>query len=161
MIQRIDSLSSVDILIFETIAALSPQFGRRDDRSRSSSPISPMMKRKLAAVLSADAAGYSRLMEMDETRTLNTLKAHFQIMGAFVEKFRGRVVAIHGDSLLAEFASVVDAVQLSLEIQNGLKARNGELPEESRMPFRIGINLGAVSYTHLRAHETRHDLVCR
>ena len=102
------------------------------------------MKRKLAAVLSADAAGYSRLMERDESGTLATLKAHFQLMGSLVEKHRGGVVAIHGDSLLAEFASVVDAVQCALEIQSDLKARNGELPEASRMPFRIGINLGDV-----------------
>ena len=102
------------------------------------------MTRKLAAILSADAAGYSRLMEKDETRTLNTLKAYFQVMGSLVEKHRGRVVAIHGDSLLAEFASVVDAVQCAVEIQKDLKARNEELPEESRMPFRIGINLGDV-----------------
>ena len=102
------------------------------------------MKRKLAAVLSADAAGYSRLMEKDEARTLNTLKAYFQIMRSSIEKSSGRVVAIHGDSLLAEFASVVDAVRCAVEIQNELKARNEGLPEESRMLFRIGINLGDV-----------------
>ena len=102
------------------------------------------MKRKLAAVLSADAAGYSRLMEQDEEGSLNTLKAHFQVMGSLVAKHRGRVVAIHGDNLLAEFASVVDAVRCAIEIQNELKARNEGLPEESRMLFRIGINLGDV-----------------
>jgi adenylate cyclase len=101
-------------------------------------------KRKLAAILSADAAGYSRLMEQDEARTLTTLKAHLQVMGSQVESHRGRVVAIHGDSLLAEFASVVDAVQCAMEIQKEIKARNQELPEGSRMPFRIGINLGDV-----------------
>lgn len=77
-------------------------------------------------------------------RTLSTLKAHLQVMGSQVEKHRGRVVAIHGDSLLAEFESVVDAVQCAMEIQKEIKARNEELPEESRMPFRIGINLGDV-----------------
>ena len=101
-------------------------------------------KRKLAAVLCADAAGYSRLMEQDEAGSLDTLKAHFQAMGSLVAKHRGRVVAIHGDSLLAEFASVVDAVQCAVEMQKELKARNGELPEASRMLFRIGINLGDV-----------------
>lgn len=100
--------------------------------------------RKLAAVLSADAAGYSRLMGQDEARTLTTLKAHFQVMRSFTGKFKGRVVAVHGDSLLAEFASVVDAVQCAVDIQNELKARNEALPEESRMLFRIGINLGDV-----------------
>ena len=101
-------------------------------------------KRKLAAILSADAAGYSRLMEEDEGRTLSTLKDHFQVMGSQIESHRGRVFAIHGDSLLAEFDSVVDAVQCAMEIQKEIKARNEELPEGSRMPFRIGINLGDV-----------------
>ena len=101
-------------------------------------------KRKLAAVLSADAVGYSRLMEQDEEESLATLKAHFQIMGSLVAKHRGSVVAIHGDNLLAEFGSVVDAVRCAIEIQDDLKTRNGKLPEASRMPFRIGINLGDV-----------------
>ena len=83
-------------------------------------------------------------MGQDEAGTLTTLKAHFQVMRSLIGKFRGRVVAVHGDNLLAEFASVADAVQCALEIQNELKARNEELPEDSRMPFRIGINLGDV-----------------
>ncbi len=101
-------------------------------------------KRKLSVILSADAAGYSRLMERDEAGTLATLKAHFQVMHSSIGKFRGRAVAVHGDSLLAEFNSVVEAVQCAVEIQNELKGRNEGLPEESRMPFRIGINLGDV-----------------
>jgi len=101
-------------------------------------------KRKLAAVLSADAVGYSRLMEQDEEGSLKTLKACFQAMGSLVAKHRGHVVAIHGDNLLAEFGSVVDAVQCAVEIQSGLKGKNEAVPEESRMPFRIGINLGDV-----------------
>lgn len=108
------------------------------------SPSVEQHKRKLAAVLCADAVGYSRLMGEDEARTLNTLKAHFQLMDSLVGKSRGRVVAIHGDGLLAEFASVVDAVRCAVEIQKDIKARNEELPEKSRMPFRIGINLGDV-----------------
>jgi adenylate cyclase len=83
-------------------------------------------------------------MGQDEARTLTTLKSHFQVMHDFIAKFRGRVVAVHGDSLLAEFASVVDAVHCAVEIQNELKARNDELPETSRLHFRIGINLGDV-----------------
>jgi len=101
-------------------------------------------KRKLAVILSADAVGYSRLMERDESGTLATLNAHLQLMGALVGKHRGRVVNVHGDSLLAEFNSVLDAIQSAVEIQEGLKARNEGLPDESRMPFRIGINLGDV-----------------
>ncbi|MFA5807709.1 MAG: adenylate/guanylate cyclase domain-containing protein [bacterium] len=102
------------------------------------------MKRKMAAILCAGAEGYSRLMGKDESGTLTTLKAHLQHIGSLVEKHRGRMVAIYGDNLLAEFDSVVDAVQCAMEIQKEIKARNEELPEESRMPFRIGINLGDV-----------------
>ena len=83
-------------------------------------------------------------MGRDEARTLTTLKSHFQVMHSSIGKFRGRVVAVHGDSLLAEFASVVDAVECAVEIQNRLQARNEGGPEESRMLFRIGINLGDV-----------------
>ncbi len=101
-------------------------------------------KRKLAAILSADAAGYSRLMGEDEGRTLDTLKAHLATIGSGVAGHRGRVVAVHGDNLLAEFESVVDAVRCAIEIQKGIAAKNEELPERSRMRFRIGINLGDV-----------------
>src|SRR5512141_1829148 len=101
-------------------------------------------KRKLASILSAGAEGYSRLMGEDESGTLATLKAHLQLLGSLVEKHHGRVVAIHGDSLLAEFDSVVGAVQCAVETQDELKEKNGKLPEASRMPFRIGINLGDV-----------------
>src|SRR5512135_399623 len=102
------------------------------------------MKRKLAAILCAGAEGYSRLMGENESGTLATLKAHLQFISSLVEKHQGRVVAIHGDILLAEFDSVVDAVQCAVEIQNELKGRNEKEPEGSRMPFRIGINLGDV-----------------
>jgi len=83
-------------------------------------------------------------MGQDEARTLSTLKAHFQVMHSSIGRFRGRVVAVHGDSLLAEFASVVAAVQCAVEIQNEIAARNEALPDASRMLFRIGINLGDV-----------------
>ena len=102
------------------------------------------MKRKLAAILSAGAEGYSRLMGEDEGRTFNTLKGHLAIMGSLVEKHTGRVAGIHGDNLLAEFDSVVDAAQCAVEMQNELKVRDETLPEGSRMPFRIGVNLGDV-----------------
>ena len=102
-------------------------------------------KRKLAAVLCADAAGYSRLMEKDESGTLATLNAHLELMGFIVGKHRGRVVAVHGDSLLAEFGSVVDAVQCAMEIQEQLRARNEALPEAGRIPYRIGVHVGEVT----------------
>ena len=101
-------------------------------------------KRKLAAILCAGAEGYSRLMGEDESGTLTTLKAHLQLIGSLSEKHGGRVMAIHGDTLLAGFDSVVDAMQCAVEIQNELMGRNEKEPEGSRMPFRIGINLGDV-----------------
>ena len=101
-------------------------------------------KRKLVAILAADAQDYSRLMGVDETATVRLLKSHFQVMFEIVGKYHGRVVDASGDSLLAEFPSVVDAVQCGLEIQQTLQLRNGELPEDRRMHFRIGINLGDV-----------------
>jgi adenylate cyclase len=101
-------------------------------------------KRKLTAVFSADVAGYSRLMGEDETSTVKTLEAYKQIMFALTKQHRGRVVDSPGDNLLAEFGSVVDAVQCGVAIQKELQARNADLPENRRMQFRIGINLGDV-----------------
>ena len=101
-------------------------------------------KRKLAAVFSADVAGYSRLMGEDEAATLTTLETYKQVMFVLIKQHRGRVVASPGDNVLAEFASVVDAVQCGVAIQKEIQARNAELPESRRMQFRIGINLGDV-----------------
>ncbi len=102
------------------------------------------VKRKLAAILSADVKGYSRLMGENEVETLKTLSAYFQIMATHIQKHQGKVVNTAGDNLLADFGSVVDAVQCGVEIQKELKVRNVELPESWRMEFRIGINLGDV-----------------
>ncbi len=102
------------------------------------------VERKLAAILSADVKGYSRLMGDDEVATIRTLTAYREVMGALIRQHRGRVVDAPGDNLLAEFASVVDAVQCAAEIQQGLKLRNADLPLDRRMEFRIGINLGDV-----------------
>jgi adenylate cyclase len=101
-------------------------------------------KRKLVAILAADAQNYSRLMSEDEEATLRLLKSSFHVIAEVVEKHRGRVVDCSGDSLLAEFASVVDSVQGALEIQRTLTARNGETEKDRRMAFRIGINVGDV-----------------
>jgi adenylate cyclase len=101
-------------------------------------------KRKLTAVFSADVAGYSRLMGEDEAATVKILEAYKQIMFSLIKQHRGRVIDSPGDNLLAEFASVVDAVQCSVAAQNEFKARNAELPENRRMVFRIGVNLGDV-----------------
>jgi adenylate cyclase len=102
------------------------------------------VKRKLTAIFSADVKGYSRLMREDEVATVDTLRAYRKAMSALIQKHRGRVVDTPGDNLLAEFGSVVDAVQCAVEVQQELKARNAELPENRRMEFRIGVNLGDV-----------------
>ena len=101
-------------------------------------------KRKLAAILSADVKGYSRLMGTDEEATLRTLQEYKEVMESSIQHHRGRIVGGAGDSLLAEFASVVDAVQCGVEIQQVLRAKNDLVPEDRRMDFRIGINLGDV-----------------
>ena len=102
------------------------------------------VKRKLAAILSADMKGYSRLIREDELGTIRTLNAYKELMTNLIQQHHGRVVDAPGDNLLAEFGSVVDAVQCAVEIQKELKTRNGELPENRSMEFRIGINLGDV-----------------
>ena len=101
-------------------------------------------KRKLSAILSADVKGYSRLMGEDELATVRTLEAYREMITEVIRNYSGRVVDSPGDNLLAEFTSVVDAVESAVEIQQELKAKNAELPENRRMQFRIGINLGDV-----------------
>ncbi len=102
------------------------------------------VKRKLTAILSADVKGYSRLMGEDEKGTVHTLNAYKEVMTGLIQHHRGRVVDAPGDNLLAEFASVVDAVECAVEIQKELKTKNAELAENRRMEFRIGVNLGDV-----------------
>src|SRR5215469_5739331 len=102
------------------------------------------MERKLTAILCADVYGYSRLMGEDEEATLRTLSAYRKIIEKLIENHRGRFVNSAGDSVLAEFASVVEAVNCAVEIQDTLKAENQNLPPERRMEFRIGVNSGDV-----------------
>ncbi|UCE33081.1 MAG: adenylate/guanylate cyclase domain-containing protein [Deltaproteobacteria bacterium] len=102
------------------------------------------IQRKLTAILSADVKGYSRLMGEDEVSTVLTITAYRKVMATLIQKHRGRVVDSPGDNLLAEFSSVVDAVRCAVEIQEEFKARNAELPENRKMEFRIGVNLGDV-----------------
>lgn len=89
--------------------------------------------RKLAAILSADAAGYSRLMEEDEADTIRTLSAYREAISKIISQHHGRVVDTPGDNLLAEFASAVNALNCAVDIQNALKARNAKLTENRRM----------------------------
>jgi adenylate cyclase len=102
------------------------------------------MERKLAAILSADAQGYSRLMGDDEAATVHTITEYRETIASAVARHGGRVVDTPGDNVLAEFPSVVDAVQSAVEIQRELQSRNAALPASRRMQFRIGINLGDV-----------------
>lgn len=102
------------------------------------------MERKLTAILSADVAGYSRLMGAEEEETLRTLNAYRTVMDTLIVQHRGRVVGSAGDSVLAEFASVVDAAQCAVVIQATLKAENASLSPHRKMEFRVGINLGDV-----------------
>ena len=101
-------------------------------------------KRKLTSIFSADAVGYSRLMGDDEAATVRTLTSYRDVISTLIKKHNGSVIDSPGDNLLAEFVSVVDAVQCAVAIQKEIKARNDELPESRRMQFRIGINLGDV-----------------
>jgi adenylate cyclase len=100
--------------------------------------------RKLSAVLSADVKGYSRLMGQDEAGTVDRLKEYRTLMADLILMYRGRVVDPPGDNILAEFASIVDATECAVQVQEKLNDRNAELPDESKMEFRIGINLGDV-----------------
>ena len=102
------------------------------------------VKRRLITVLCADVEGYTRLMAADETGTLATLRRYRAAMTALIERHEGRVVNTWGDAIIAEFASVVEAVQCAVETQQELSSHNGVLPESQRMRFRIGINLGDV-----------------
>ncbi len=102
------------------------------------------MERKLTAILIADVEGYSRLMGEDEEATIRTLTSYRQLMTLTIQVYRGRVVDSPGDNLLAEFGSVVDAVQSAVVVQTTLRAENANLPQNRRMEFRIGINLGDV-----------------
>ena len=101
-------------------------------------------KRKLTAILNADVVGYSRLMDDSEEATLQTLNTYRNSMTTLIEQHRGRVVDTTGDNLLAEFTSVVDAVNCSVEIQRKIDELNQELPSDRKMKFRIGVNVGDV-----------------
>jgi adenylate cyclase len=102
------------------------------------------VKRKLTAILSADVKGYSRLMGDDEKATVETITAYREVMTSLIKGHHGSVVDAKGDNVLAEFPSVVDAIQCAVEIQKELKKKNADLPEHRKMEFRIGVNLGDV-----------------
>src|SRR6476620_203439 len=105
---------------------------------------SDRVQRRMAAILAADVVGYSRLMGEDEEATLATLKSHREVIDHLIAVHGGRVFGTAGDSVIAEFASPVEAVRCATEIQLEVDSRNSGLPEHSRMRFRVGVNLGDV-----------------
>src|SRR5215469_13267190 len=106
---------------------------------------SKTIQRRLAAILAADVVGYSRLMGSDEVGTLSSLKAHRrELTDPVIAAHRGRIVKTTGDGALIEFASVVDAVACAVAVQRGMVSRNAGVPEEKRIVFRIGINVGDI-----------------
>jgi adenylate cyclase len=103
------------------------------------------VERRLAAILAADVAGYSRLMGADDEGTLARLKAHRRdLVDAKINEHRGRIVKTTGDGMLVEFASVVDALRCAIDVQRGMVERNAEVRPEQRIEFRVGINVGDV-----------------
>ncbi len=103
------------------------------------------MERRLAAIMATDVVGYSRLMGEDEAGTLTALKTHREeLFDPEIKKHNGRIVKLMGDGALVEFASVIDAVQCAITIQHGMRERNAEVPENRRIEFRSGINVGDV-----------------
>ena len=106
---------------------------------------SERIERKLAAIVAADVAGYSRLMAADEEGTLARLKAHREVLiDRKIAEHGGRIIKTTGDGMLVEFASVVDAVRSVVEIQRGMLERNADIPADKRIDFRVGINVGDV-----------------
>jgi len=102
------------------------------------------VKRRLTCILAADAVGYSQQMGLDEENTIRVLSAHRAVIDGIITFHGGRIISTAGDSVLAEFSSVVEAVRCAVEIQEALKTRNDALPDKSKMHFRVGVNLGDV-----------------
>ena len=102
------------------------------------------VKRRLTCILAADAVGYSRQMGNDEEGTIRVLAAHRAVIDGIIAFHQGRIIGTAGDSVLAEFASAVEAVRSAIEIQDAIRTRNDSLPEDRRMVFRVGVNLGDV-----------------
>lgn len=115
-----------------------------DDNKPSVPEDPPAFERHLATIMMADVVGYSRMMGKNEERTVHMLRGHREVFDALLKAHRGRIFNTAGDAILAEFPSAVEAVRCATEIQSALRTRNEHFPEEQRMWFRIGINLGDV-----------------
>ena len=119
------------------------------------------IQRKLKAIFSADVQGYSKLMGDDDEHTVNTITLYRDIVAELIEKGHGRVVDAPGDNILAEFDSSLDAVQSAITIQNALRVENDKLPDNRRMDFRIGINLGDVIHKDDRIYGDGVNIAAR
>jgi adenylate cyclase len=112
----------------------------------------PKVPRRLAAILTADIAGYSALMGADEARTVRDFKAHQPVILPMIAEHAGRVIDTAGDGVLAEFGSVVNAVECAVAIQKCMSERNASMEQTRRMLYRIGINLGDVIHDEARVY---------
>ena len=119
------------------------------------------IQRKLKAIFSADVQGYSKLMGDDDEYTVNTITTYREIMSVLIEKYHGRVVDAPGDNILAEFGSSQEAVLCAIEIQKKLETENGKLPDNRRMNFRIGINLGDIIHKDDRIYGDGVNIAAR
>jgi adenylate cyclase len=121
----------------------------------------PSMKRRLAAILAADIAGYSRLMHGDEAATVRDLKSHQSVILPLIGRHGGRIIDTAGDGILAEFPSVIGATECAVEIQTVMAERNEGVPESRRMRFRIGINLGDIIHDEARIYGDGINIAAR
>src|SRR5512134_2880884 len=121
----------------------------------------PAIPRRLAAILAADIAGYSRLMHEDEAATVQDLKAHQSAILPLIGRHGGRIIDIAGDGIMAEFPSVIGATECAVEIQTVMAERNLGTPESRRMRFRIGINLGDVIHDETRIYGDGINIAAR
>src|SRR5512134_41562 len=121
----------------------------------------PSMKRRLAAIVAADIAGYSRLMHGDEAATVRDLKAHQSVILPLIGRHGGRIIDTAGDGIMAEFPSVIGATGCAVEIQTVMAERNLRVPESRRMRFRIGINLGDVIHDETRIYGDGINIAAR
>ena len=121
----------------------------------------PRSSRRLAAILAADIAGYSRLMHEDEPATVRDLKAHQSVVLPLIGRHGGRIIDTAGDGIMAEFPSVIGATQCAVEIQTVMAERNQGVPEGRRMRFRIGVNLGDVIHDETRIYGDGINIAAR
>jgi adenylate cyclase len=121
----------------------------------------PLIQRRLAAILAADIAGYSRLMHEDEPATVRDLKAHQSVILPLIGRHGGRIIDTAGDGIMAEFPSVIGATECAVEIQTVMAERNLQVPESRRMRFRIGINLGDVIHDEMRIYGDGINIAAR